>query len=81
MTKDFNQFPHLSDSEPVWQQPEVIRQSQILTRSYRQRLGTELVEVTDSNELANVLFHAPFVVVSHGTQADPILNYGNQTAL
>src|ERR1700744_3450021 len=32
-------------------------------------------------ELAEKIFHAPFVVVSHGTQADPILNYGNQTAL
>ena len=27
------------------------------------------------------LFNAPFVVVSHGTQADPILNYGNRAAL
>ncbi|MGA7932521.1 MAG: MEKHLA domain-containing protein, partial [Kovacikia sp.] len=27
------------------------------------------------------LFEAPFVVVSHGTEADPILNYGNQRAL
>lgn len=26
-------------------------------------------------------FEAPFVVVSHGTEADPILNYGNRTAL
>lgn len=80
MTKDFNQFLHLSDYEPLWQLPKVIRWSQILTTSYRQRLGTKLVEVTDSKELANV-FHASFAVVSHGTQADPILNYGNQTAL
>jgi hypothetical protein len=27
------------------------------------------------------LFDAPFVVVSHGTQADPVLNYGNRLAL
>jgi hypothetical protein len=27
------------------------------------------------------LFESPVVVVSHGTQADPILNYGNKTAL
>ena len=27
------------------------------------------------------LFEAPFVVVSHGVQADPILNYGNAAAL
>ena len=28
-----------------------------------------------------MLFHAPFVVVSHGTESEPILNYGNQAAL
>lgn len=27
------------------------------------------------------MFEAPFVVVSHGMQDDPILNYGNATAL
>ena len=30
---------------------------------------------------ARALFDSPIVVVSHGTEADPILNYGNQTAL
>ena len=32
-------------------------------------------------ELARAVFEAPFVVVSHGTEADPVLNYGNRTAL
>jgi MEKHLA domain len=27
------------------------------------------------------IFHAPFVLVSHGTEADPVLNYGNAAAL
>ena len=27
------------------------------------------------------VFEAPFVLVSHGTEADPILNYGNRAAL
>jgi len=27
------------------------------------------------------MFLAPYVVVSHGTQDDPILNYGNRVAL
>jgi len=30
---------------------------------------------------AEKIFHAPFVLVSHGTEADPVLNYGNATAL
>lgn len=30
---------------------------------------------------AEKAFNAPFVLVSHGTESDPILNYGNQAAL
>jgi hypothetical protein len=28
-----------------------------------------------------MLFYAPFVLVSHGTQPNPIFNYGNRSAL
>jgi hypothetical protein len=31
--------------------------------------------------LAKNVYEAPFVLVSHGTEGDPILNYGNQAAL
>jgi hypothetical protein len=31
--------------------------------------------------LSRNLFDAPFVLVSHGTEVDPILNYGNAAAL
>jgi hypothetical protein len=69
-------------SSPVWQQPEIIRWSQILTANFRQLLGKDLIDPVQSPEqLAQNLFHAPLVVVSHGTQADPIFNYGNKTAL
>jgi len=27
------------------------------------------------------MFEAPFVLISHGTEDDPILNYGNRVAL
>ena len=30
---------------------------------------------------AEKLFHAPFVLVSHDTESDPVLNYGNAAAL
>lgn len=33
------------------------------------------------NDLARQLFEAPFVLLSHGTESDPILNYGNRMAL
>jgi hypothetical protein len=32
-------------------------------------------------EFAEKVFHAPFVLVAHGTEVDPVLNYGNQAAL
>ena len=66
----------------VWQQPTIIRWSQILTNSYQQLLGKPLNDRDLTPEaLSRELFHAPFVIVSHGTQTDPIFNYGNQTAL
>ncbi|PSB07890.1 MEKHLA domain-containing protein [Pleurocapsa sp. CCALA 161] len=67
---------------PVWQQPEIIRWIQIVSDSYRQLLGKDLIDSANTPEqLSKALFYVPFVLVSHGTQADPIFNYGNQTAL
>ena len=53
----------------------------ILLDSFAARLGRELIERTDDETDARPLFEAPLVVVSHGTEADPVLNYGNRTAL
>lgn len=72
-------------SEPTvfpWQQEAIIRHSQRLLRSFLYWTGTPLLEASGSPAaIAEALFEAPFVVVSHGTEADPILNYGNRTAL
>jgi len=56
--------------------------SQALLNSFRARVGSELIpRGGDAREEAERLFDAPFVVVSHGAEADPILNYGNAAAL
>lgn len=56
--------------------------SQFLLDSFRRWIGRDLLPRTGSpEEQAQALFAAPFVVVSHDTQADPMLNYGNQQAL
>jgi hypothetical protein len=53
-----------------------------LARSFQHWTGRELLPgAAPGPELAAGLFAAPFVIVSHGTEADPILNYGNQAAL
>lgn len=65
-----------------WDRPDWLDQTQILLRSYRRWLGEDLVASDGSPaDQSRILFHAPFVVVSHGTQSDPILNFGNQAAL
>lgn len=66
----------------IWQKPEIITWSQVLLDSYEKLLGHQLIERNGNAEAqAKALFFAPLVVASHGTQADPILNYGNQKAL
>jgi hypothetical protein len=54
----------------------------LLLDSFARLLGRELVDRGGTpEEQARRLFAAPFVVVSHDTQADPVLNYGNAAAL
>jgi hypothetical protein len=65
-----------------WQIPSVIAQTELVARSLKHWTGRDLLPGDFTlDELANKVFHASFVLVSHGTQADPVLNYGNQTAL
>jgi hypothetical protein len=62
--------------------PAVAEWTQRLLDSYRHWTGRDLIERQGDAEFhARVLFESPMVVVSHGTEADPILNYGNRTAL
>lgn len=65
-----------------WQQDFVIQHTQRLLYSYQHWTGEPLLEVSGSlTEQAQTLFDAPFVVVSHDTQPDPVFNYGNRKAL
>ena len=66
----------------VWEQEDIIAHTECLARSLRHWTGRELLPgVADRRELSQRVFEAPFVLVSHGTEADPVLNYGNQSAL
>jgi hypothetical protein len=56
--------------------------SQLLLDSFLRWTGRDLLIRTGTPDAqAQALFAAPFVVVSHDTQADPHLNYGNRQAL
>lgn len=65
-----------------WQQEAIMIHSQRLLNSFQHWLGRSLLDVSGSpEEIAQALFEAPFVLVSHGMEVDPIFNYGNRQAL
>lgn len=54
----------------------------LLCKSYERYTGQSLLPRNlTTSELIEDLFTAPFALVSHGTEEDPIFNFGNQTAL
>jgi MEKHLA domain len=63
--------------------PEIVAWTQILLHSYQRLVGRDLLleRALSQIDQAQALDQASFVVISHGTQTDPILNYGNQLAL
>ena len=50
-----------------------------LCESYLHFFKTPLL--ASLNPTFEELFHSPLILLSHGTQSDPILNFGNQAAL
>jgi hypothetical protein len=57
------------------------RQTHILCASYLHWTGLPLIEaVPDSAQAIQQLLDAPFAVVSHDTQQDPVFNYANVQA-
>ena len=65
-----------------WRLEATIRQTQRLLHSFRRWTGRDLILLQGTTlEQAQALFAAPCVVLAHGTEADPILNYGNYAAL
>jgi hypothetical protein len=66
----------------IWQTDFVAAHTACLAGSLKKWTGRDLLPgVFDPVELAEKVFEAPFVLVSHGTEADPVLNYGNAAAL
>jgi len=54
----------------------------LLRNSYQHLLSKVLIEGASSEkDLGYQLFHAPFALVSHNTESDPIFNYANLKAL
>ncbi|MDR4650894.1 MAG: MEKHLA domain-containing protein [Nitrosomonas sp.] len=65
-----------------WANPLLLTWCQYLLDSYTDWTGQTLITREGSLfDQAQRLFDSPFAVVSHGVQEDPVLNYGNSTAL
>ena len=53
-----------------------------LVSSFKLLTGENIIENNkDIDNIAREIFFAPFVVMSHGAESDPIFNYANQCAL
>lgn len=71
-----------TNTQQPWQKSEIISHSQLLCQSFQHWTSDSLIDIVDNPILlAEKLFFAPFVVVSHGMESDPIFNYANQLAL
>lgn len=52
-----------------------------LIASYRRLIGSDLVDPKlELKTAARFLYHAPFALLSHDAQEDPVFNYANLTA-
>ena len=71
----------MSGMNPDYLAPHLVAHAECLARSLKHFTGRALFPGLGGVELAQAIAGAQFVVVSHGTEADPILNYGNRVAL
>ena len=55
----------------------------LIAESYRRLTGKPLLPEMpqDEDTLREAMWHAPFAIVAHGTEADPVFFYGNLYAL
>ena len=65
-------------SSLAWRERSVIKHCQLVANSYRYWTGKEIVEnISNEEDLSFQMYHAPFVILSHGKEDDPVFNYGN----
>jgi len=59
-----------------------VTHAQVLTQSFKALLGRDLLmsPPTPSQDLAQALYEAPQIILSHDTSADPRLTYANRAA-
>ena len=53
----------------------------LMANSFERLLGRPLADVARNESMGEKVYHAPFVLLSHNTKAEPIFNYANAKAL
>ncbi len=74
---------HMPDTSAlIAARPHLVAHIAAMLDSYRRLTGRELLERSgDPEDDARRLYEAPFAALSHGLEADPVLNFGNGVAL
>ncbi|QUM85113.1 MEKHLA domain-containing protein [Moritella sp. 28] len=67
-------------NQPTSENGYLHEHADLLISSYQRLTGKNLID-SRYVDIGKALFYADFVVVSHGTESDPIFNYGNKLAL
>lgn len=57
------------------------KHAKLLCQSFKRCTGRPLIFPEPGEKTLDILFNASFALVSHGTEEDPIFNFGNNTAL
>ncbi|MGD9603628.1 MAG: MEKHLA domain-containing protein [Gammaproteobacteria bacterium] len=72
-------LPRVPEPAPAndWLGPHV----ELLCESYARLTGRVLLPAEATGTRGQAAWEAPFALLSHGTEADPLFNYGNRTAL
>jgi hypothetical protein len=70
-----NYFP----TPPSTENKYLTKHIELISQSFQNLLGYPLLPNTD--KLAERLYYAPFVLLSHNTEPDPIFNYANAQGL
>lgn len=59
----------------------LVEHAELILSSYERLTGKMLIGGSTAEERARMLFQASFFVASHNDSEDPVLTYGNETAL
>ncbi len=70
-----NYFPHPPNPDNHY----LAKHAELISCSFEKLLAYPLLDCTDN--LAERLYYAPFVLLSHNTDSDPVFNYANAQGL